>query len=51
MYAQIDVVGTAVDLHSGSYRRRRPEPGQCAGPDIIAGLKGPERADPDPGLL
>ena len=42
MYAQIDVVGTAVDLHSGSLRRRRPEPGQRAGAQIIAGLKGPD---------
>ncbi len=50
MYAQIDVVGTAVDLHSGGYRRGRPEPGQRPGPDH-RGAQGSGRPDPDPGLL
>ena len=50
MYAQIDVVGTAVDLHSGGVRRRRPEPGQRPGPDHRR-AQGPGRPDPDPRVL
>jgi acetylornithine deacetylase/succinyl-diaminopimelate desuccinylase-like protein len=41
MYAQIDVVGTAVDLHSGSYGGAVQNPANALA-DIIAGLKGPD---------
>ena len=41
MYAQIDVVGTAVDLHSGSYGGAVQNPA-IALAQIIAGLKGPD---------
>jgi len=39
MYAQIDVTGTAVDLHSGGYGGVAPNPFNTLG-HIIAGLKG-----------
>ena len=41
MYAQIDVVGTAVDLHSGSYGGAVQNPANALA-GIIAGLKGPD---------
>jgi acetylornithine deacetylase/succinyl-diaminopimelate desuccinylase-like protein len=41
MYAQIDVVGTAVDLHSGSYGGAVQNPANALA-TIIAGLKGPD---------
>ena len=41
MYAQIDVVGTAVDLHSGGYGGTVPNPANALA-QIIAGLKGPD---------
>jgi acetylornithine deacetylase/succinyl-diaminopimelate desuccinylase-like protein len=41
MYAQIDVVGTAIDLHSGSYGGAVQNPA-IALAQIIAGLKGPD---------
>ena len=41
MYAQIDVVGTAVDLHSGSYGGAVQNPANALA-RIIAGLKGPD---------
>jgi acetylornithine deacetylase/succinyl-diaminopimelate desuccinylase-like protein len=41
MYAQIDVVGTAVDLHSGSYGGAVQNPANALA-QIIAGLKGPD---------
>jgi acetylornithine deacetylase/succinyl-diaminopimelate desuccinylase-like protein len=41
MYAQIDVLGTAVDLHSGSYGGAVQNPGNALA-QIIAGLKGPD---------
>ena len=45
MYAQIDVVGTARRPPFGRLRRRRPEPGQRAGPDHRR-AQGPRRPDP-----
>ena len=50
MYAQIDVVGTAVDLHSGGYGGAVQNPANALA-QIIAGAQGPRRADPRPGLL
>ena len=50
MYAQIDVVGTAVDLHSGSFGGAVQNPANALA-QIIAGAQGPGRADPDPRLL
>ena len=47
MYAQIDVVGTAVDLHSGQFGGAVAEPGQRPGPDHRR-AQGPGRPDPDP---
>jgi len=41
MYAQIDVVGTAVDLHSGSYGGAVQNPANALA-QMIAGLKGPD---------
>jgi acetylornithine deacetylase/succinyl-diaminopimelate desuccinylase-like protein len=41
MYAQIDVVGTAVDLHSGSYGGAVQNPANALA-QIIAALKGPD---------
>ena len=41
MYAQIDVVGTAVDLHSGIYGGAVQNPANALAV-IIAGLKGPD---------
>src|SRR4029077_7544865 len=41
MYAQIDVTGTAVDLHSGSYGGAGQNPGHALA-QIIAALKGPD---------
>jgi acetylornithine deacetylase/succinyl-diaminopimelate desuccinylase-like protein len=41
MYAQIDVVGTAVDLHSGGYGGAVQNPANALA-QIIAGLKGPD---------
>ena len=41
MYAQIDVVGTAVDLHSGSFGGAVQNPANALA-QIIAGLKGPD---------
>ena len=41
MYAQIDVVGTAVDLHSGVYGGAVQNPANALAV-IIAGLKGPD---------
>jgi acetylornithine deacetylase/succinyl-diaminopimelate desuccinylase-like protein len=41
MYAQIDVVGTAVDLHSGTYGGAVQNPANALA-TIIAGLKGPD---------
>jgi acetylornithine deacetylase/succinyl-diaminopimelate desuccinylase-like protein len=41
MYAQIDVVGSAVDLHSGSYGGAVPNPANALA-GIIAALKGPD---------
>lgn len=41
MYAQIDVVGTAVDLHSGGYGGAVQNPANALAV-IIAGLKGPD---------
>ena len=41
MYAQIDVVGTAVDLHSGGYGGTVENPANALA-QIIAGLKGPD---------
>ncbi len=40
MYAQIDVVGTAVDLHSGGYGGAVQNPANALA-TIIAALKGP----------
>ena len=41
MYAQIDVVGTAVDLHSGGYGGAVQNPANALA-TIIASLKGPD---------
>jgi acetylornithine deacetylase/succinyl-diaminopimelate desuccinylase-like protein len=41
MYAQIDVTGTAVDLHSGGYGGAVQNPANALA-TIIAGLKGPD---------
>jgi Acetylornithine deacetylase/Succinyl-diaminopimelate desuccinylase and related deacylases len=41
MYAQIDVVGTAVDLHSGSYGGAVQNPANALA-QVIAALKGPD---------
>jgi acetylornithine deacetylase/succinyl-diaminopimelate desuccinylase-like protein len=41
MYAQIDVVGTAVDLHSGSYGGAVQNPANALA-QLIAALKGPD---------
>ena len=41
MYAQIDVVGTAVDLHSGGFGGAVQNPANALA-QIIAGLKGPD---------
>jgi acetylornithine deacetylase/succinyl-diaminopimelate desuccinylase-like protein len=41
MYAQIDVVGSAVDLHSGGYGGAVPNPANALA-QIIAALKGPD---------
>ena len=41
MYAQVDVVGTAVDLHSGGYGGAVQNPANALA-QIIAGLKGPD---------
>ena len=41
LYAQIDVVGTAVDLHSGGYGGAVQNPANALA-HIIAGLKGPD---------
>jgi acetylornithine deacetylase/succinyl-diaminopimelate desuccinylase-like protein len=41
MYAQIDIVGTAVDLHSGSYGGAVQNPANALA-QIIAALKGPD---------
>ena len=41
MYAQIDVVGSAVDLHSGGYGGTVENPANALA-QIIAGLKGPD---------
>jgi acetylornithine deacetylase/succinyl-diaminopimelate desuccinylase-like protein len=41
MYAQIDVVGSTVDLHSGSYGGAVPNPANALA-GIIAALKGPD---------
>jgi acetylornithine deacetylase/succinyl-diaminopimelate desuccinylase-like protein len=41
MYAQIDIVGTAVDLHSGSFGGAVQNPANALA-TIIAGLKGPD---------
>ncbi|MEO8438520.1 MAG: dipeptidase [Chloroflexota bacterium] len=41
MYAQIDVVGTAVDLHSGSYGGAVQNPANALA-GILASLKGPD---------
>jgi acetylornithine deacetylase/succinyl-diaminopimelate desuccinylase-like protein len=41
MYAQIDVIGTAVDLHSGGYGGAVQNPANALA-TIIAGLKGPD---------
>ncbi len=41
MYAQIDVVGTAIDLHSGGYGGTVQNPANALA-HIIAGLKGPD---------
>jgi acetylornithine deacetylase/succinyl-diaminopimelate desuccinylase-like protein len=41
MYAQIDVVGTALDLHSGGYGGVVQNPANALA-QIIAGLKGPD---------
>ena len=41
MYAQIDVTGTAVDLHSGSYGGAVQNPANALA-EIIAALKGPD---------
>src|SRR6266576_3265004 len=41
MYAQIDVVGTAVDLHSGGYGGAVQNPANALA-QIIAALKGPD---------
>jgi acetylornithine deacetylase/succinyl-diaminopimelate desuccinylase-like protein len=41
MYAQIDVVGTAVDLHSGTYGGAVQNPANALA-TIVAGLKGPD---------
>jgi acetylornithine deacetylase/succinyl-diaminopimelate desuccinylase-like protein len=41
MYAQIDVVGTAVDLHSGSYGGAVQNPANALA-TILAALKGPD---------
>ncbi len=41
MYAQIDVVGTAVDLHSGSYGGAVQNPANALA-QILAALKGPD---------
>ena len=50
MYAQIDVVGTAVDLHSGGYGGVVQNPANALA-TIIAALKGAGRPDRRPGLL
>ena len=50
MYAQIDVVGTAVDLHSGGYGGAVQNPANALA-QIIAALKGPDGRIRDPGLL
>ena len=44
MYAQIDVVGTAIDLHSGIYGGAVQNPANALAV-IIAGLKGPDGLD------
>ena len=41
MYAQIDVIGTAVDLHSGGFGGAVQNPANALA-QIIAGLKGPD---------
>ncbi len=41
MYAQIDVVGTAVDLHSGSYGGAVQNPANALA-QVLAALKGPD---------
>jgi acetylornithine deacetylase/succinyl-diaminopimelate desuccinylase-like protein len=41
MYAQIDVAGTAVDLHSGGYGGTVQNPANALA-QVIAGLKGPD---------
>ena len=50
MYAQIDVVGTAVDLHSGSYGGAVQNPANALA-QIIAALKGPDGRIRDPRVL
>jgi acetylornithine deacetylase/succinyl-diaminopimelate desuccinylase-like protein len=49
MYAQIDVVGTAVDLHSGSYGGAVQNPANALA-GIIAALKGPDSRIRIPGF-
>jgi acetylornithine deacetylase/succinyl-diaminopimelate desuccinylase-like protein len=49
MYAQIDVVGTAVDLHSGTYGGAVQNPANALA-QIIAGLKGPDGRIQIPGF-
>ena len=49
MYAQIDVVGTAVDLHSGVYGGAVQNPANALA-QIIAGLKGPDGRIRTPGF-
>ena len=50
MYAQIDVTGAFQDLHSGSLRRGRGQPGERARADHRR-PQGPGRHDRDPRLL
>ena len=50
MYAQIDVVGGPVDLHSGGYGGVVENPANALA-RIITGAQGPGRADPHPRLL
>jgi acetylornithine deacetylase/succinyl-diaminopimelate desuccinylase-like protein len=49
MYAQIDVIGTAVDLHSGGYGGAVQNPANALA-TIIAGLKGPDSRIRIPGF-
>ena len=49
-YAQIDVTGRPIDLHSGSYGGAVENPANALA-EIIAALKGTGRPDPGPRLL